>query len=580
MPIRYDALLARALATELGEVTAAGRLEELHFDAARRCLVMVFTGGLDLAWVLHPSSGHLLLRRPEGTPRRRRARTRGLLQGPESIEAVTTRPDERRITFESPRLSIVIELHTNQWNALLVENGVIRNVLWPRTAGGRALFRNAPYRPPGDPRTWAAGPPTEIEWQEWWKQTSDTDRATALVRDVAWTSRINTPFILSSPADPAEVHSRLLSLHPESRPDSPPSEPRAWLLRRKIWQPYPLSLDEASAKSCDSLISGMRESMARSGIEPPGFLIAEGTRVSASAALEDPSGHPAGTLDREREALDAALRSRLTRARRRTAALLRQLEQGEESGEIRAAAQLLLMHKDRISRGASSVSLTDFDGTERRISLDPALDAIANAERYFERARRREKAERDVPALLAAAREREADLVEALQRLEAEGPADGLWELAGGRDRHGPGPARVREEVALPYRRLVSVGGLEIRVGRSARANDDLTFSHSSPDDIWLHARQAAGAHVILRWGRRNQNPPAADLRDAARVAAEYSEARSSGMVPVDWTRKKYVRKPRKSPPGVVVPDRVQTIFVEPDPERVRKMKEEGPDAP
>ena len=85
---------------------------------------------------------------------------------------------------------------------------------------------------------------------------------------------------------------------------------------------------------------------------------------------------------------------------------------------------------------------------------------------------------------------------------------------------------------------------------------------------------------MILRWGRKEQNPPESELQDAALVAAEFSDARSSGVVPVDWTRRKYVRKPRKSPPGAVVPDRVRTIFVEPDPDRVRQMKETGPDAP
>jgi predicted ribosome quality control (RQC) complex YloA/Tae2 family protein len=76
----------------------------------------------------------------------------------------------------------------------------------------------------------------------------------------------------------------------------------------------------------------------------------------------------------------------------------------------------------------------------------------------------------------------------------------------------------------------------------------------------------AAGAHVILRWQDRTANPPARDLHEAAVLAALHSRARTSGTVPVDWTRRKYVRKPRKAPPGAVVPDRVSTLFVEPDP--------------
>ncbi len=121
------------------------------------------------------------------------------------------------------------------------------------------------------------------------------------------------------------------------------------------------------------------------------------------------------------------------------------------------------------------------------------------------------------------------------------------------------------EEQSLPYRRYRSSGGFEIRVGRSSRGNDTLTFRHSAPDDIWLHARQAAGAHVILRWEKRDQNPPLVDLTEAAVLAALHSEARHSGLVAVDWTRRKHVRKPRKAAPGAVVPERVSTLFVEPD---------------
>jgi predicted ribosome quality control (RQC) complex YloA/Tae2 family protein len=81
---------------------------------------------------------------------------------------------------------------------------------------------------------------------------------------------------------------------------------------------------------------------------------------------------------------------------------------------------------------------------------------------------------------------------------------------------------------------------------------------------VWLHARHTAGAHVILRWNGSG-NPPARDLEEAAILAALHSKARTSGSAPVDWTLRKYVRKPRGAAPGSVAPDRVRTVFVEPD---------------
>jgi predicted ribosome quality control (RQC) complex YloA/Tae2 family protein len=119
-------------------------------------------------------------------------------------------------------------------------------------------------------------------------------------------------------------------------------------------------------------------------------------------------------------------------------------------------------------------------------------------------------------------------------------------------------------EPALPYRVFLSSGGLEIRVGRGAADNDALTFRHSTPDDVWLHARDAAGAHVVLRWNE-DAPPPARDLKEAAVLAALNSKAKRSGTVPVDWTLCRYVRKHRGAPPGEVEIQRVKTVFVEPD---------------
>jgi predicted ribosome quality control (RQC) complex YloA/Tae2 family protein len=279
-----------------------------------------------------------------------------------------------------------------------------------------------------------------------------------------------------------------------------------------------------------------------------------------------PSRVVAGGGDDAGEArwLDHELRKRLRRLRRRGAALRRQLE-GDPAAKLRDLANLLLARKNEVPRGAASVSLTGFDGRDVRIALDPRLDAIRNAERLYDRASRRERAAREIPRRIRDTERRIRELEAGLEALSETGPSEVLWELAGGREATGAASGGHGAPPQLPYRVFRSSSGREIRVGRSSRANDELTFHHASPDDIWLHARQAAGAHVILRWDRRDQNPPPGDLTEAAVLAALHSEARHSGMVAVDWTRRKYVRKPRKAPAGAVVPERVSTLFVEPD---------------
>ena len=121
---------------------------------------------------------------------------------------------------------------------------------------------------------------------------------------------------------------------------------------------------------------------------------------------------------------------------------------------------------------------------------------------------------------------------------------------------------RRRAGPARPFRTYRSSGGLEIWVGRGASSNDALTFHESSPRDVWLHARDSAGAHVVLRW-TSDDAPPSRDLEEAAVLAAWHSKSRGSGLVPVDWTRRKYVRKARGGPPGQVLVQRAEDDFRE-----------------
>jgi hypothetical protein len=122
---------------------------------------------------------------------------------------------------------------------------------------------------------------------------------------------------------------------------------------------------------------------------------------------------------------------------------------------------------------------------------------------------------------------------------------------------------RGAPRVARPFREYRSSGGLDIWVGRGAASNDALTFHESSPDDVWMHARDVAGAHVVLRW-TRDDPPPARDLAEAAAIAAWHSKARGNTVTPVDWTRRKHVRKPRGGVPGLVLVDHVKTVNARP----------------
>jgi predicted ribosome quality control (RQC) complex YloA/Tae2 family protein len=228
-----------------------------------------------------------------------------------------------------------------------------------------------------------------------------------------------------------------------------------------------------------------------------------------------------------------------------------------------------------------------------------------NAERFFQAARRARRGtirvagrlaetERDLgrlsallPQVLSAGRVEELDAA----RRELEG----MSHLLDSRDRaaleprdadaaqagRSPAPPRpaLERRPSIPRkaegpepRRFVSTEGLPILVGRDNEGNDHLTVHLARSDDLWLHAEGFPGSHVVVRMQARTGGVPRQTLIEAAKLAAYYSQARNHGKVSVSYTLKKYVRKPRKSAPGLVTVTHEKTIVVKPEKELVGKL--------
>ncbi|MFR1516330.1 MAG: NFACT RNA binding domain-containing protein [Evtepia gabavorous] len=109
-----------------------------------------------------------------------------------------------------------------------------------------------------------------------------------------------------------------------------------------------------------------------------------------------------------------------------------------------------------------------------------------------------------------------------------------------------------------------STAGLRISVGRNNLQNDRLTTKQAGKWDYWFHTQKIHGAHVIL-WTEGRQ-PDDQSLREAAALAAWFSQGREGKKVPVDYTPVKYVKKPAGARPGMVVYTTYQTAYVDPDP--------------
>ncbi len=276
-------------------------------------------------------------------------------------------------------------------------------------------------------------------------------------------------------------------------------------------------------------------------------------------------------LEELRDEVRARLEATLERERRRMREIQAGLDHALAADDLRVKGELLQANAHALERGAESAALPNFyeaDMAPLTIALDPTLSARENAEAYF---RRHRKAKASEPILRERLHEAERHIAEGERLLDALPGADRetLERLAGDLAPHAaPGSETTSEESRRPapgVRRTVSSDGWEIWYGENQQGNDTLTSRLASPTDWWLHVRAAASAHVVIRTAKRPEAVPQRTLVEAARIAAAHSESKHSGVTPVDYTLKKYVRKPRGAGPGKALYTHEKTLHIEPE---------------
>ena len=540
--LRFDPPLVRALAAELGALLAGRSAHPNPVFGADLSATLLLDRGEALRWDLHPTRGwvRLVPRPPELEGRAPEARI-GRVHAPDDERLLRIDLHEGN-RFRGGARALVVELHTNQWNALLVDAADRRIVsaLRSREAGGRLLHPGEVYRAPEPQRRFGAGVSEDEARAEWTARLAPLpppERRGELLRSYAGTSPINAAALLGAAAetdDPAELEAAFTRWWGmRTRPSAEP------VLLEMISgaQPYPFPLDGVASRRFGSLLAAFD-----------------------AAAVET----AAGADERERAALTARVERRLASVRKRLERLDEQRSTLGQADRLRRQADLLLSNVGRIQPGAAKVTVFDEEGRKLRIPVDPALKPHENAERLYDEARRRTRAEERLPELIERARQEAARWEGALAAIEAGEPPAWLEGVLVRKEQREPKGRPAREGERKPYRVYRTSGGLEVRVGRGSKDNDQLTFRHAGPEDVWMHARQVPGSHVVLRWAEEGA-PPARDLEEAATLAALHSKARSSGTVAVDWTRRKHVRKPRGAPPGRVMVSHAKTVFVAPD---------------
>jgi predicted ribosome quality control (RQC) complex YloA/Tae2 family protein len=334
-------------------------------------------------------------------------------------------------------------------------------------------------------------------------------------------------------------------------------------LETHVWEPHLILGDERPVdaapyrpQQCD--VAAL-EPVASASAAFERLLAADGPRLVATThAPVDRQPHAL-----VRAPLQSALAARRQQIERKLAALERSLEGSEGADALRNAGDAILANLNTLAPGQSSLVV---DGVS--IALDTALTPLQNAQRYFEQYTRARDAARIVPALIEETRndlryveEMSAQVglatePSALEQLRRELVAAHLLSPNRGEAKRG------RTAPPRGGHRRLQLEGFETLVGTSALGNERVTFELASNDDLWLHARGVPGSHVIVRSGGRPL--PAEVIEAAARLAAAHSAARDDALVLVDVTPRKYVRKIRRAPPGLVTYTHEQTVRVRP----------------
>ena len=295
---------------------------------------------------------------------------------------------------------------------------------------------------------------------------------------------------------------------------------------------------------------------------------------SISEAMAAVYGELAGSqaYDEARKPVQAALVDAKAKLSGKLESLRQGLRDESERERLRQCGELILAYQYTIAEEQSELRAQyDFDSPELVIALDARLTPLENAQAYFRRYDKAKAAAQAVPALIAETElelayieQLESDLANAANWLEIDDviqslQARGHWAGArlkrlGGGGRQGP-------------LRIVSRDGYVLWVGRNSRQNAQLTFKRANPQDIWLHARDVPGAHVVIRDdGRRIKEDL---LMQAAAVAAHYSQRKNDSSVQVDYTRVKYVRAIKGAGPGMVTYRNEKSLWVQPQDESI-----------
>lgn len=259
------------------------------------------------------------------------------------------------------------------------------------------------------------------------------------------------------------------------------------------------------------------------------------------------------------------IRKNLQRNKKKLKKLSNELKATENADEYRIKGEVLTTYLYQIKRGMTKITLPNFydNNKEITISLSNQLSPSQNAQKYFKKYQKLKNAVTFVNEQIELTQKEVAYLEEIQTQIELATPADlddiktELQQEGYIKKKQQKSKRSSRVKINKPES-FVASDGTEILVGKNNLQNEKLTLHTAKKTDIWLHAKNIPGSHVIIK----SNNPSDETLFEAAMLAAYFSKFRSSANVPIDYVQVKNIRKPNGSKPGFVIYEGQKTLTV------------------
>lgn len=259
-----------------------------------------------------------------------------------------------------------------------------------------------------------------------------------------------------------------------------------------------------------------------------------------------------------------------------------ELLDSENAETFKVKGELITSYIYMIEKGMESVELANFyDPNYSNVTVDLKVNLTPseNAQKYFKKYNKMKTAKKEIAHQLEITKEEVDYLENTILSIEN---CENLAELQDIREEliklgyakaQGKAKAKNKKEPELTTKPLefVSSDGYKILVGKNNKQNDHLTLRLADNDDIWMHTKNIPGSHVIIKCAGHEVSDET--LLEGAMLAAFFSKGKMSSQVPVDYTKKKNVKKPSGSKPGMVIYETNSTIYVTPNEETVAKLK-------